>query len=125
GVTFDDVQRVAVKVPSPVEPRLVCETGYVHDERFAFPAAARPPHPEATGTLFGAVHVDDAARVRELVGHQNVLRRLDNLERVTLVGRAWHTRQVALDLRVTSEPVFQIVLFPGERLRPIGKRTSL
>src|SRR5689334_14354182 len=44
-VALDDMQRVAVEVPRTVEPRLVVESLCVDDERLAFPAANRLPHP--------------------------------------------------------------------------------
>ena len=41
---FDDMQRVAMKVASHVEPGLAIEIGRFDDERVTFPAATRIAH---------------------------------------------------------------------------------
>src|SRR5262249_24912469 len=118
-VPLHDVQLVAVKISRPVEPGVLVETGYVDDKRLSFPVTPRAPNPELTRTLFRAVHVDDAARVRKLVGHENLLWRLNDLKRIALIGGAWDARHVALDFRVACQPVCPVFVSFGQRFRPV------
>ena len=44
-ISLGHVQRIAVKIPGHVEPRLIVVVRDLHHQRVAFPAAARIPHP--------------------------------------------------------------------------------
>src|SRR5206468_386529 len=62
GVTFDNVQGVAVEISRAIEPGLVVETRGVNDQRFSFPVSVRPSHPAVSGRLLVFIHIDGAHR---------------------------------------------------------------
>ena len=119
-IALDDVQRLAVKIAGPIEPCFAVERVHIDDQRVAFPSAARPPHPRIGGAFVFAVHVDCAACAGVFIGHQDMRRRLHNLERVGHVGGSRHARHIALDLGIELQPVRAILLFLRGRPRLIG-----
>src|SRR5262245_29062307 len=72
---FDHVQRLAVEIACPIEPRLIAEMHDIDDERVALPAAARVAHPELERPrgMRTAVDRDYPDRVGKLVGHHDIL----------------------------------------------------
>src|SRR5437762_14220123 len=44
-VPLDDLQRLAVKISGPIEPRLIDLIGDIYHDRIALPPPARPAHP--------------------------------------------------------------------------------
>ena len=79
----DEPQRLAVEVARHVEPCPVVVVRDVHDQRVAFPAAARVAHPEIDACRSGlaAVRVDQAIDLGPLEGHRDVIARLEDVER--------------------------------------------
>ena len=87
-------------IPRPVEPGHVVEALHVDDERIAIPAAVGPAHPEIDGRLGGLPDRDRAAGAGKLIGDHDLIRALDDLERVGQIRGPWYTGQEALGLRV-------------------------
>ncbi len=106
-----------MEVAGPVEPVPPVEDGHVDDERVAFPAADRVAHVGVVGRTFDLVQVDRSRRVRERVGHLNLVRALDDLKRVGHVHRARNARQIALELGIAIDPVLAVVLLHRGRFR--------
>ena len=70
-----------MKIPGHVEPGAVVVVDDVHDQRVAFPAAARVTHPEVhAGTSGLSVGIDEAEHRRPLEGDRDVLGCLENLK---------------------------------------------
>jgi hypothetical protein len=109
-----------VVVTGAIEPCPIVKGGHIDDERLALPATVGPSHPTFVRGLRRCPHVDDTNRVRVLVRNQNLLLGLDNLKGIRKIGRAWHTREVTLGLRVERRPVRLILLLLGSRCRQIG-----
>src|SRR5205807_4463934 len=109
-----------MEVPGSVKPGLVVETRDVYDQRIPVPVTDRPPHPGIVGTLLIAIHVDGSTCARKLVGHENVLRSLKYLKWIRHVRGAWHARQVALDFRVSGQPVLRVLFLFRRCRRQIG-----
>ena len=76
----------------------------VHDQRVAFPAAARVAHPEVDALRCRrAVRVDRAMDLRPLERHRDVIGRLEDLERELHVHDARHAGHVALRQRIGGQ----------------------
>src|SRR5205823_3739265 len=99
------MQRVAVKIPRAVKPRLVVESGYVNHQRLSLPTAEGLSHPGIHRRRPGIFQVDIARRTGVLVSDQNLAGALQNSERLRDVSGARYSRQVALDLRIPGQPV--------------------
>src|SRR5262245_52783670 len=81
-ITLDYVQRLAREIPCPIEPGVAVESGDVHNERVALPAAVRPAHPEIDGRFLVVLQLDDAGRVAVPEHHENLVRHLHELKRI-------------------------------------------
>ena len=125
GVALDHLQRVAVVIAGAIEPGLFHVVGHVDDERLAVPAADRPSHPRRRRALLLAVHAHDAAGARELVGHQDRVGRLHDLEGIRHVGRARNAGHEALDLGIERHPVVAVGLLLRERLGQVRESRRL
>ena len=135
---FDDMQAVGMEVSGPVQEsrvhgalfvhgpdRSAHEPGAVDDQRLALPAPVRPSHPGIGGRGLLAVHVDGAQGARVLREHDDVLVRLENLNRIRHVHHPRHARQVALDLRVFPQCASRRTPVLRERVGPVGDRAAL
>ena len=104
------MKRIAVVIPSPVEPRLLTQSGDVNDQGIAFPASARPTHPRIRRSLWSRIHTDRAGRACELIRHEDVrARALDDLKRKRHVRRARHAGHVALQFRIAGRMPLLVV----------------
>ena len=128
-VALDDAQPGAVVVARPVEPRQVVESGHLDHQGVAVPAAVGPAHPEIDRRRHRAADGDRPVRVGELVGDDDAVGALDDLERERHVGGARHPRHVALRLRIADggdvvvidgQAVAGVLVPLGQRLRPVG-----
>ena len=109
-VALDEVKCLAVKVARLVEPGAVVVILDVHDERVAFPAAARVAHPEVDAFQSRrAVRVDRAMHLRPLERHRDVVGRLEDLERELHVHDSRHARQVTLRQRVGGQAILRVL----------------
>ena len=104
-----------MEVPGPVEPRLRVETRYVSDERIAFPLRHGDSHVGVGGVRIYRVQVNRALGARELEDHHDIVRALDDLKGVRHVHRTRDTRQETEDLRITVQPVDEVLLLPLRR----------
>ena len=121
-VALDDVQRVAVEIPGPIEPGPVVEMDHIDDERVPLPAAARVAHPPVdrpTGMRV-PVHVDVANGVQILVEDGDLVGLLNDLKRIRHVGDARHSGKVALGLRIERRALVEVLLLLRERRRLVG-----
>ena len=109
-----------MEITRSVEPCLIVETRHIDNQRVAFPMARRPAHPCVIGTFQLAIHVDGSIGAREFVGDQDVQRRLNDLKWIWHVRRARHTRQIALDLWIGSQPLLRVLFLLCRRLRQVG-----
>ena len=120
GDAFDQVERVAVEVTRPVEPRLPVEAGRVDHQRVVFPVSVRPPHPAVGRRVNMVVDVDGPNRARILMHDHDVLLALDDLHRKRHVHPTRHTREVAFDHRIELNRARAVLVPLRQRLRPIG-----
>ena len=117
---------LAVKVARLVEPGTVVVILDVHDERVAFPAAARVAHPEVDAFQSRrAVRVDRAMHLRPLERHRDVVGRLEDLERELHVHDARHARQVTVRQRVGGEAILRVLDLLLRRPFLVGNRSAL
>ncbi len=117
---LDQVQRVAVEIPGAVEPAPVVEIRHVDDQRVSVPASDGVAHPGIVRRPFDLVQMDRARRIREFVGHVNLVRALRDLEGIGHVHRARNARQVTLQFRVAVNPVFRVLLLDQQGFRLVG-----
>ncbi len=108
-----------MEVARPVEPGVGREARRVDHEGVALPVRQRVAHPGLVGIGLDLVEVDDALGVGELEDHHDLVRALEDLERVGEVHGARHARQVAEDLRVAIQPVRGVLPLPLRRPRSI------
>src|SRR3989442_15814136 len=99
------MQRVAVKVSSHVEPSFVVVVGDIHEQRVAFPVAARIPHPEidSLGTRL-SVRINQAKNLRPLESDRNVISCLKNMKGKFHVHDSRDTWHIALPKRIGCLP---------------------
>src|SRR5262245_36312865 len=112
---FDDVQRLAVEVPRPIEPMLAgrtlgreedwrSESRHVDDKRVALPLPVWPPHPSIDGRLGGFTHVDLTTSVGVLIHNCQPFPAAahvgEDLKWVRQIGSARHARKMTLQFRV-------------------------
>ena len=119
-VALDNVQRLAVKVSGPVEPGLVVESRHIDDQSFAFPVADRLSHPGVDWRRTRILQKDIAYSARVFVIEENRAGALKDLKWVGHVRCARDAGQIALDLRIGSQPVLLVLFLPGVRLRLVG-----
>src|SRR4029453_15531619 len=136
-VSLDDVERVAVKVSGPIEPRIFFEARHVNDQRVALPAAFRPAHPCVARRLVLTVHIYGTDSALVLIHDQNLFWGLKNLEGEGHVIRAGNTRSVTLQFGLTRvvavrivgdlyhHPLFEVFLLFGRRPGLVGDFIAL
>src|SRR5260370_11267957 len=123
-VSLHDSQFVAVRTPSPIDPRSVIQPNGLDDKRVIIhPFANRIAVPPGLG-IFGklaAVGPDDPPNLAERVHDQNLQRRLNDLRRPHLVevlaghtlGIAGYHRIVCLGRQNAPDRVARLVLAQG------------
>ena len=102
-----------------IEPGLIVLAGHLDDQRVALPATHRLAHPRVGLGRPDVLQVDVADSAGELVGDEDVVLVLEDLEREGHVGGAGDARHVALDLRVAVDPVDLVLFLPRTRLRRV------
>ena len=110
----------AVVVACPVEPGRIQLAGDLNHQGVAFPAAVGPAHPGIDRRWPRVFHVDVTHRAGVLVGNEDGIGALKNLQRLRHVGGPRHARQVALHLRIPIDPVGLVLLLLGQGLRLVG-----
>ena len=133
-VALHDAEPRAVVVAGPVQPRQVVEAGDLDHEGVTLPAAVRPAHPGVDGGLGGGPDGDGPVRARELIGDDDPVRALEDLERVGQVGGARHAGVVALGFGIADrvdvvvvdgQPPLEVRLPAGQGLGPVGDLAAL
>src|SRR6185312_7109625 len=125
GVALRNVQSVAGEVSGAVEPRHAVEAGDIDHQRVAFPMSVRRAHPGVGHGGLRLAHVDEAIFRAEFVGDQDVLVRLDDLERKRHIVCARHARHVALHDGILLVAVREVFLFLLEGFGQIGDFIAL
>src|SRR6202011_3324515 len=119
-----------------VKPRLIVETGHIDYQGIALPAAHRPAHETVGRRRLYLVEINDPAGARILVGDDDLVVALNDLEGKGHVSSARHTRQIALGFRIeglkpdsigvyTHQPLLKIVFLLCQRLRLIWDLVAL
>ena len=84
--------------------------GHVHHQRVAVPMSDRPSHPTVSRRRARVLHVNRSNRVCKLIRNHDRIRTLDDLKRLRHISGARHAWHVALDLRVGSPAIFEILI---------------
>src|SRR4030095_5092978 len=113
-----------MEISCPIKPTEIVETCCVYNQRFSFPPAIGPTHP-TVGRSFGLIgHIDCAKGACKLEEHRDLLRTLDDLERVWHVHGARNARQIALRFRIQTHPVSKVLLPLLQSFRFVGNLTA-
>src|SRR4029077_15909729 len=100
SVTFDDVQRVAMKISGTVKPRILDYPTHVNNQCVPIPRTARPTHPRIDRGPPLASNIYNPGSERKFIAEGHVFGRLHDLKRERHIGRARYPRQVTFDNRI-------------------------
>src|SRR5947207_7593908 len=108
-VSLDNMQGVAMEIAGSIKPGIWGEAGDINDKCVALPMADRVAHVCVGGIRRDIVEMDGPLSICEFEDHHDLVRALNDLERVWQIHRARDARHVAFELWVTIQPVLSVL----------------
>src|SRR2546426_170823 len=120
---LDQVQFLAVKIPSAIEPCLICEIHNIDNEDVALPVSSGISHPKIERPLWmwSSVRVNVSPSAVVLERDPYIIGRLENLERKRHIHNAGNTKQISLRIRIGRRAILEILPLLRKRLGPVRK----